>query len=612
MLKKIKFNIFGIHCRSCKTLIETEIDVLLGVSRVEVNHESGKAEVEFDDEKIKKEKIFSEIKKLNYQVNETEEVKENESDKKFDSKPFMYGLAIFLSVALLIELYSIIQKLGGFSLLAKLNEGNVGYGIIFVIGLLAGFHCVGMCGGLVVAYSANHLNKTKDSSDEKEKKSLIPHWQYNAGRFISYTVIGGILGGLGSFFGINPTFTGVITLGAGVFMVLMGLSFITNWQILEKIKLRTPEFVARFLYNQKHSKKPKGPFIIGLLNGFMPCGPLQAMQLYALASGSVTRGAISMAFYVLGTIPLMFGFGVAISSIGQQYIKKIIKVSGILVMVLGLFMANRGLTNFGYGFNDLGFNNNSQIESPASGDVVGYQTVEMEVTYSGYKPNTLYIKKGVQVRWVINVKQLSGCTSQIMIESLNIKKNLKAGENIIEFTPPAGVKEIKFSCGMRMVWGKFVISDKASLNNQKINDNVASNAGAGAVVAAQAASCGSGGGGCGGGCGCGGAKIKKDTTDTIPEVENDIQLIKGVYTSSEYLKPNSFKVKAGTKVKFTIDVRDSGAGCGYEIMIPGLYDDPTPLKAGQPITMEFTPTTKGVYNITCGMGMINYGTITVE
>ncbi|MFA4834286.1 MAG: sulfite exporter TauE/SafE family protein [Patescibacteria group bacterium] len=610
MLKKIKFHISGIHCRSCKTLIETEIDVLPGVNKVEVDYKSGEAEVEFDEEKIRKEKIFSEIRRLNYQVKERAGAEEKEQKKESGSKPFLYGLAFLLAAVFLIEIYLIIQKLGGFSLLAKLNEGNIGYGLIFVIGLLAGFHCIGMCGGLVVSYSASHLKRVKDSPEIGGRKTLTPHWQYNAGRFISYTVIGGILGGIGSFFGINPIFTGIITLGAGVFMILMGLSFISNWQILEKIKPRTPQFIARFLYNEKHSKRPKGPFIIGLLNGFMPCGPLQAMQLYALASGSVTRGAISMAVYVLGTIPLMFGFGVAISSIGQQYIKRIVKVSGILVIILGLFMANRGLTNFGYGFNSLSLKNNvGQIESPVTGDIEGYQTVKMEVSYSGYKPNTLYIKKGVPVRWIINVKQLTGCNSAIMIESLGIKKNLEKGENIIEFTPPEGVSEIKFSCGMRMIWGKFVISDQTNSDNGGSNSNVSDNTGV--VATAQAASTrGASGGGCG--CGGGGAKIQKDAVDTVAQVESNIQLIKSTYTASEYLQPNSFKVKAGTSVKFTIDVKDSGSGCGYEIMIPGLYDKATPLQAGQPITMEFTPTTKGSYDITCGMGMINFGTITVE
>ncbi|MDD5032270.1 MAG: sulfite exporter TauE/SafE family protein [Patescibacteria group bacterium] len=607
MLRKIKFHISGIHCRSCKTLIETEIDVLPGVKKTWVNYKTGETEVEFEEEKIRKEKIFSEIRRLNYEVKETA-VAKDEKRKESGFKPFLYGLAFLLAIVFLIEIYLLIQKLGGFSLLAKLNEGNIGYGLIFVIGLLAGFHCVGMCGGLVVSYSASHLKRVKDLSGGDEKKSLTPHWQYNAGRLISYTAIGGVLGGVGSFFGINPTFTGIITLGAGVLMVLMGLSFISNWEFLEKIKLRTPQFFARFLYGQKYNQKPKGPFIIGLLNGFMPCGPLQAMQLYALASGSAIRGAASLAVYALGTIPLMFGFGVAISSIGQQYIKKIVKVSGILVIILGLFMANRGLTNFGYGFNSLALKNNvGQSQSPAIDDVKGYQTVKMEVSYLGYKPNTLYIKKGVPVRWVIDVKQLSGCTSAIMIESLGIKRNLKQGENIIEFTPPAGVKEIKFSCGMRMVWGKFIVNEDTS----SAPGNGEENSIGGAAIAQAASTCGASGGS--GGCGCGSGnrdiQTQEGTVESVPAAGSVApnnateQVLKAVYTYDQDIAPNTFTVKKGQPVRFIVDVKEDGRGCMGSIMIPDLYDTAEELKAGSSIVMAFTPSQTGDYLITCAMGV---------
>lgn len=346
--------------------------------------------------------------------------------------------------------YSLVSRFGGFELLAKLNEKNLSYGLIFLIGLLVSFHCVGMCGGLVVTYTTRHLAQ----QDGKKDKSSAPHWQYNLGRLISYTVIGGILGGVGSFFGVNPVFTGIITLLAGVFMVLMGLSLLTHFKFLEKIKLKTPAFIARFLFGQQHSAKPKGPLVIGLLNGFMPCGPLQAMQLYALASGSFTRGALVLGVYALGTIPLMFGFGSFLSFISQERIKQLMKFSGILVIILGLLMLNRGLVNFNLGFS----RSASQNVQEQTNNNQNYQTVKMALTYRGYEPNVLYIKAGAPVRWVIDVKQMSGCTNAILIDSLGIRKNLQLGENIIEFTPPAGVKEIKFSCWMRMVWGKFIIT----------------------------------------------------------------------------------------------------------------------------------------------------------
>ncbi|MFH1610689.1 MAG: sulfite exporter TauE/SafE family protein [Patescibacteria group bacterium] len=492
MLKKIDFKINGMHCQSCKVLVETEIDVLQGVNNIEVDHVSGDSWVEFDDELISLEKILKEVKKLGYNASEGQN---NVAPKKQKSWQFLYGILIPLIFAILIAGYFLIKSYGGFELLSKLNEGTVSYGIIFLIGILAGFHCVGMCGGLVVAYSASHLKIQED----KKTKSHTPHFQYNLGRLISYSVIGAILGGLGSFFGVNPTFTGAVILLAAIFMILMGLSFIFNWKILEKVKLRTPQFIARFLYNQKHSQKPKGPFVVGLLNGFMPCGPLQAMQLYALASGDMIKGALSMGIYALGTIPLMFIFGVVISKISQKHIKNLIKVSGILVLILGIFMLNRGLTSFGYGMNFRGDGAQENILLNQTGDK---QEVKMDLSYYGYQPNVIYIKKGIPVRWVINVKQMSGCTNSIMIESLGIKKDLQYGENIIEFTPPDNVREIKFSCWMRMVWGKFVITD----------DNAQPTSAIRAVEAKTLPTGGNCNGSCGdsscgaktgGGCGCG-------------------------------------------------------------------------------------------------------------
>lgn len=452
MLEKVKIKIEGTHCQSCKTLIETEVDILSGVKDIEVDFDTGITKLEFDDSSISMEKIIKTIKELNYSVVLSDENNnhKNENKSSFGKYPIrniIIGIIVLIALAFS---YYLVSELGLFEVLAKLNEENVSYGLIFIIGLLASFHCIGMCGGLVVAYSA----KTKKL---EKKKSMNLHWQYNIGRMISYSVIGAILGGFGSFFGINPIFTGVITLVAGVFMVLMGISLIKNIKLLEKIKLRTPKFIARYLFNQKYSDNPRGPFFIGLLNGFMPCGPLQAMQLYALTSGSVSRGALSMLLYAAGTVPLMFGFGNVITMLSHQRIAKIMKISGIIVIVLGLFMFNRGLTNFGYGFKN--FIPSDQVvssEYKVNGDITEYQVVNMELSFRGYEPNVLYIKKGIPVRWVINATQVSGCTNEIIIPKYNIKKEIVKGENIIEFVPEE-TGEINFSCWMQMVWGKFIV-----------------------------------------------------------------------------------------------------------------------------------------------------------
>ncbi|MBD3247721.1 hypothetical protein GF382_00330 [Candidatus Falkowbacteria bacterium] len=434
MLIKEKFFIEGMHCGSCKTLIETELDILPGVTKADVNYLNGEIEIEYEKEKISLDRIFSTIKSLGYKAS-----KQKKDKQKGRKILFIIGAIVFIYLMI-----AVIDNFGGFELMSKLNEGTASFWLILIIGFLASFHCVGMCGGLVVAYSANDLK------EGRKNKLFKPHFQYNLGRLISYTFVGAVLGGIGSFFAINPSFTGFLTIFVGLFMVLMGLSFLSEGRIFSKVKIKPPEKIARFLYNQKRSDNPKGPFIIGILNGFMPCGPLQAMQLFALGTGSLAMGALAMFTYALGTIPLMFGLGVFLSKIGSAHVKNVMKVSGILVIILGLFMGMRGLSNFGIGFSK----NEADILVEGSEE---FQEVRMDLTYLGYEPNVLYIKPNTPVRWIINVKQMTGCTDAIMIESLGIEKDLVKGENIIEFDLPKGVSEIKFSCWMRMVWGKFVI-----------------------------------------------------------------------------------------------------------------------------------------------------------
>ena len=341
MLKAIQIHIEGTHCPGCKTLIESEVGSLAGVQSVQVDYATGESTIKFDDQVTSEQAIFEAIEKLNYHVRE--ETPGAEATNK--SLPRNVVVAAILLAAFALG-YLALQRLGLLEILSRLNEQRLSLGLIFLIGLLASFHCVGMCGGLVLTYTARYQATCQE---EKPGFSAL-HLQYNLGRLISYTAIGGILGGFGSFFAISPAFAGLITLAAGMFMVLMGLALLGDFAWTKRITPRLPSFVARFLYGQSRAEKPRGPFIIGLLNGLMPCGPLQAMQLYALGSGSAAQGAIAMGLYALGTVPLMFGLGSFLSLIGQERSRRIMKLGGVIVLVLGALMLNRGLVHFGLGF----------------------------------------------------------------------------------------------------------------------------------------------------------------------------------------------------------------------------------------------------------------------
>ena len=148
MLKKINIQIKGIHCKSCKTLIETEVDVLEGVKDININYQNGECQIEFNDSKISQKKIFEVIEKLNYKV-ERKKDKSKPAKKQITRKFIIAGVLLVLFVLG----YSLIKYFGLLEILAKLNEQNISYWLIFLIGVLVSFHCIGMCGGLVVTFS---------------------------------------------------------------------------------------------------------------------------------------------------------------------------------------------------------------------------------------------------------------------------------------------------------------------------------------------------------------------------------------------------------------------------------------------------------------------------
>ena len=140
---------------------------------------------------------------------------------------------------------------------------------------------------------------------------------YNLGRVISYTVIGAILGfagmliGGGSGVGISIFLQGILKIIAGIFMVLMGINMLGIFPGLRRFIPQIPRFLAGRVNQKKAGNRQ--PFIVGMLNGLMPCGPLQSMQIVALASGNPLAGAFSMFMFSLGTVPLMLGLGSFVS-----------------------------------------------------------------------------------------------------------------------------------------------------------------------------------------------------------------------------------------------------------------------------------------------------------
>jgi len=488
-MKKV-FKIKGMHCNSCAERIEASLKGK--VKKVSVSYAKECAEIDFNPDKISEKEIKDVVKECGYETDEQE--------IKRERKDWNERIGFFVMiVAIILLIYFIYTWIGGF----EVNIPGVGEQssliLLFFVGILTGFHCVSMCGAFVVSYT------TKNAL--KGHKSFKQHLVYGGSKLVSYAILGGVFGLIGGVFAFSVGLRGGIAIFAGLFMIfyslsMMGIGFFKRFQF-------NPKFLTKL--TNKASKEAKGayrgPFITGLLSGlFIACGPLQAMYLYAMGSGSFLSGFFSLAAFGLGTLPIMIGFGSLATVISHKTTKRILKVSAVIVLILGLIMLNRGLTVLGSAVSYDSIKD--KITGVDTGNAVlvdGFQEINMEVNRYGWEPKSFVLKKGVPVKWNINVLELTGCNNEIIVRDYGLDIKLKSGLNVVEFTPD---KEgtVRWSCWMGMIPGSFVVTDTGEATEEQIKSATPTSGGS--------CSGGVGGGSCGsptcgsttgsGGCGCGG------------------------------------------------------------------------------------------------------------
>lgn len=607
--KKIIISIKGMHCRSCEILVGDKLSEISGIKRAVINFKKGIAEIHYGDRKPSMHEIETAIREAGYDL--------GEEGKKplFSTNPEDYkdlGIALFF----LIGLYIIAKNFG----LTDLNIGastGSSLPVVFLVGLTAGLStCMALVGGLILGISARHSEIHPEATPMQKFR---PHLFFNLGRIGGYALLGGILGSLGSVLQLSGGTLGIMTILVGVVMLMLGLKLVGIFPRMENKSFSLPSGISKMFGIKKHEKEysHKGSMITGALTFFLPCGFTQAMQLYAISTGSFTRGFLIMGIFALGTAPGLLGIGGLTSVIKGIFAKRFFKFAGILVVLLAFFNISNGYNLAGWQLptNNLQQTTNNNIQDKNVTLENGVQVVRMKEISSGYSPNKFTIKKGVPVKWVIDAEAPNSCASSLVVSSLKIRKTLKAGENVIEFTPQESGK-IPFSCAMGMYTGVFNVVDEDG-KQAASTDTVASQD----TPKAQGSTCGSGGaGGSGGGCGgCGGTakpvtpsegKVETAATATNTATQNE-QLIKVAYTYDDDIQPNTFTVKADQPVRMVVDVKEDGSGCMSTIMIPGLANTPQLLEKGSKLEMAFTPTKKGVYQITCAMG-VPRGTLTVE
>lgn len=441
------FTAKGMHCTNCETTVERAIRRLPGIHKVNADYGSETVEVSFDPGKTD---LFSILRAV--------ELKGYDCILTPKSQRFRDGLKKFAEILLGFAGIGLIFYLGIWlehsQNLPRLDQ-HLSHGMIFVVGFLTGFHCVGMCGGLIVGYTVRNPRSPQHHG--------LSHLAYGLGKTVSYTVLGAAFGYLGSLITFTPAISSATAIAAGAFLVIFGLNMLHLFPHLRIFGFRMPVFLSRFIHAEY--RKHKSPFVIGLLNGLMiACGPLQAMYVMAAGTGSMTEGAITLFLFGAGTLPLLMGFGFLASLISHKATDRFLQASGALVVALGLVMLNRGLVLNGSGYDFISMTSSlaarieflAKTHAPAEEGESGFQTIRMKVVAAGYQPNQFILKKGIPVKWIIEVKELTDCNRKITVPKLGLSIDLKEGEQVVEFTPKEdGI--IAWSCWMGMIRGSFIV-----------------------------------------------------------------------------------------------------------------------------------------------------------
>jgi sulfite exporter TauE/SafE/copper chaperone CopZ len=444
MAKQI-YHVKGMHCASCEALIEEKALEIDGVAFADASMATNTLEIDY--------------KKQKPTINQLNEAFKNDgygfSEEPFKNSKELKNLVQPLIIAVLaIGIFLALPKLG---LASFINIGSKSsLAAFFVFGLIAGVSgCAALVGGLVLSLAKKWSESYGNSSLAKRS---IPHFMFNFGRFISFAILGGLLGLLGAQVKISQTVSSILVLGVSTAMIILAMQMLgVPW--FNRMRVILPKNLSGRITDKKRTSDKFTPFVIGFMTFLLPCGFTLAAEGLAVLSGSALKGSLIMTAFVLGTaIPLLaIGLSSAKLIASPKTSDKFLKAAGILIIFFVLYNLNFQFEITRYFRQPSPAASQTNVESQNAEKQIAanqnVQTINAVYTDSNdIQPNRFTIKVGQMVRLEIDVKDNGyGCMSTVMIPGLwDNPQPLKKGQTIVmEFTPPkTGTYQITCAMGV--------------------------------------------------------------------------------------------------------------------------------------------------------------------
>ncbi|WP_336035977.1 sulfite exporter TauE/SafE family protein [Halobacterium yunchengense] len=234
---------------------------------------------------------------------------------------------------------------------------DAGVAAFFVVGLLGGAHCLGMCGPLVTAYG----DRVASDGRGPTARELRQHALFNAGRTASYAAIGAVLGAVGGVLvdaggvvAAGEVVRGAVGIAAGVAVFAAGVGYATGGgarasaAALPVVGGAFGAVTARVHARVDDWATGPGVAALGALHGLLPCPLLYPAFLYALATGSPADGGLALFALGAGTFPSLFAYGTALGSLGAAHRRRLHRALGGAFLFAATVPLANGLAAFGY------------------------------------------------------------------------------------------------------------------------------------------------------------------------------------------------------------------------------------------------------------------------
>jgi uncharacterized protein len=320
--------------------------------------------------------------------------------------------------------------------------------LAFITGLTTGgISCITVQGGLL-------------ASSTKNKKEV---GIFLLSKLAAYTLLGFLLGLLGSFFLITPKIQAVMQILIGIFLLGTAGRLANLHPVFRYFAIKPPKSLFKLVRKESAVESYFTPILTGALTILIPCGITQATMLVAIASGSALSGALIMFAFILGTSPVFFLVGTVASEMLKK--KAFSYLAAAIVAAFGLISLNSAMALLGSNHT---FQNYWRVittgtieknsKSAATTNNKGVQEVTIFVRNNGYESDVNTLKVNVPVKLTLVTDNTYSCSRAFTIPALGISKVLQPnGREVIEFTPTK-VGRLNFSCSMGMYTGSFNVT----------------------------------------------------------------------------------------------------------------------------------------------------------